>query len=222
MSTTSKSPKDTQTSSFGGDAAAESGRAGAGAAGGIPPTATSTEKAVREIVDRSAEIPAKTQGATADIIRELTRRTAEQAEESLRLSLQAAAGAQVPIVDAGYERGRTVLDTAMRVAAVHHGAAQRTADDVKDLTGSFYALARGPQAFQKVCLDLAGRSMTELTNTQRDLSWARSPVAFAEMQRDFYTGMVDRWFSGYAEWLRIGAEVAQDGLRPLRERSSAR
>jgi hypothetical protein len=211
MSTTSKSPKDTEASTF----SAESDP------GAVAGAATTTEKVVRDIIDRSTEAPARTRGATAEIIRELTRRTAEQAEESLRLSIQAAAGAQIPIVDAGYEGGRTLLETTMRVATIHHQAAQRTADDVKALTGSLYALARGAQLWQKACVELANRSMTDITGAQRDLSWASSPVAFAEVQRDVYTGIVNRWFSGYAEWLRIGSEIAQDGLRPLRERSSA-
>jgi len=211
MSTTSNPTKD-----------AEAPNVSAGLAGDIQPAASSTEKAVRGIVDRSSEASAKTRSATADIIRDLTRRTAEQTEESLRLSIQAAAGAQVPIVDAGYERGRTLLETAMRVATIHHEAAQRTADDIKGLAGSVYAIARGTQMCHKVCLDLAGQSMTDMTSAQRDLSWASSPVAFAEMQRDLYAGMVNRWFSGYAEWLRIGSEVARDGLRPLADRVAAR
>jgi Phasin protein len=176
------------------------------------------EQVARTIVEKTVEAATRTTGAAAEVIRDLTRRVADQSQEAVRLGMHAVAGAQAPLVDAGYDHGRRMMETTARISDICHGATQRAADDMQALTGSFYNLALGAQKFQQVYFDLVTRSMDSAFRKRQELFRAKSAVESAEIQRDLYLATTDSMFTGCKTLLEATAQIAHDAIQPLQTR----
>lgn len=166
--------------------------------------------------------PARTAGAAAEVIRDMTKRIADKSHQAVRLSLNAVAGAQVPLVDAGYEQSRRMVEAAARMTDIGHDGAQRTAEDLQAMIGSYYSLGRGMQRYQHAYLDLLSRSMDSVARKRQEMSKVHSTVDFAEIQRDIYLDSVNSMFAGCMTLLQIAAQISQDAMLPLQERSTLR
>jgi hypothetical protein len=175
----------------------------------------------RNIGERTAEAAARTADTVADVTRDMTQRVADQGREAVRLGLRAVAGAQAPLADVSYDRSRRLVETTARVTDIYHDAAQRTADDVQALVGSFTSLGRGLQQYQHAYLDVLNRSLESVSRKQQDLFRANSPVELAEVQRDIYLDAVNNMLTGSTMLLQIAGQIAQEAVKPLQERARA-
>lgn len=181
-----------------------------------------TVQDARDIGQRTAETAARTTDAATDVARDMTRRVADQGQEAVRLGLRAVAGTQAPLAEVSYDQSRRLVEATARVTDIYHDAAQRTAEDVQALVGSFSNLGRGLQQYQHAYLDLVSRSMESVSRKQQDLFRVNSPVEFAEVQRDLYLEVVNTMLTGSTTLLQIVGQITQDAVRPLQERAQAR
>lgn len=177
-----------------------------------------TARDARSIGKSTAEAAAHTTDVAADMIR----RVADQGQEAARLGLRAMAGAQAPLAAVSYDQSRRVVEATARVTEVYHAAAQRTADDVQALVGSFANLGRGLQQYQHAYLDLISRSMKSVSHKRQDLFRVNSSVEFAEIQRDIYLDTVNSLLTGSTTLLQIVGQITQGAVQPLQERARAR
>lgn len=175
----------------------------------------------RNVGERTAEAAARTTDAVAEVTRDMTRRVADQGQEAVRLGIRAVAGAHAPLADVSYDQSRHLVETTARVTDIYHDAAQRTADDVHALVGSFSSLGRGLQQYQQAYLGVISRSMENVARKRQDLFRVNSAVEFAEIQRDIYLDTMNSLLTGSTTLLQIMGQIAQDAVRPLQERARA-
>ncbi len=174
---------------------------------------------IRTASEATVEAGVRTTGAAADVMRDLTRRAADQSQEALRFGLHAVTAAQAPLADVGYDQSRRFVETTARVTDVYFDAVQRTADDVHALVGSCSTFGRGLQQYQHAYLDMLTRSMEGVSRKRQDMYRVKSPVEFAEAQRDMYMTVADDMFKGSAALLQIAGQIAKDAMRPLQQRA---
>ncbi len=189
--------------------------------GSRPRAATPLEQVGTKTAEQTSAAGAQASAAAADIIREMTRRVADQSQHVLRIGLSAVTEAQAPLAEAGFDHSRRFVETATRVTDICFDAAQRTADDAHALAGSFSNLGRGMQAYQRACYDMMSQSYKDASQKRQALFQVNSPVKLAEMQRDIYLGMVNDMFAGSTKLLEIMGQVAQTTMQPLQERAQA-
>lgn len=159
----------------------------------------------------------RTAGAAADMIRDLTRRAAEHGAEMVRFGVQAVAAAQVPLVAAEILPGRQIFDTSSKMMAVYSDAVHSTAEDAVAIVRSFYDVLYGIQKYRQDSLDAAARSYQAMSDKRRAIVDIKSPVALAEMQRDIYVESVSSMCSAWSDMLTFTAQIAQAGMRPLKD-----
>ncbi len=170
--------------------------------------------------DASSVAP-RTAGAAAELIRDLTRRAAEHGEDVVRFGANVVAAAQAPLAAADVERGRQFFETSSNIIAAYTDAVHSTAGDALAAVQSFYDIVHGIQIYQQKSLDVAARSYQAMSDRRLAVLSLRSPVAFAEMQRDTYVESVSRMRKSWTDMLDFTTQIAQSGMRPLKERAAA-
>jgi hypothetical protein len=174
-----------------------------------------------EAARRIAEATADTTRRAAEAAADVTRRAAAQGNEVAMSSLRAIAGAQGPLADVGLDQSQRALEVTTRVTDVYHEAAERAANDLDALIGSWTTLGRGLQRWQHAYFDQLQQFMGSIARKRQDLLRSNSPVEFATVQRDLYVDLVRRAFEANATLLQLTGQIAQEAVRPLQERARA-
>jgi hypothetical protein len=135
--------------------------------------------------------------------------------------LRAIAGAQGPLADAGFDQSQRTLEVTTRVTDVYRDAAERAANDLDALIGSWTSLGRGLQRWQHAYFDQLQQFMGSIARRRQELLRSNSPVEFATVQRDLYVDLVKRTLEANATLLQLTGQIAQEAVRPLQERARA-
>jgi hypothetical protein len=180
-------------------------------------TAAEAEVAIETIVDSTVHA-AET---TVDTFGKFAHRTAERGREMTQQGTEAVTEAQASLVDVSYKRSRHFVQEASGVADVYRNGVERTTKDVQALVGVYSSIGRGIQRYQKVSLDLLMHSMHDMAGKRQDLYQAKSPMQFAEAQRDLYIEGVNSMLTGWTTLLQLVGEIARDTVRPLQKRAEA-
>jgi hypothetical protein len=191
--------------------------------------ADQTEQEVRGVAERGADVAKRTAETVADATRRTaevaantTRHAADQGREATVSGLRAIAGFEGPLADAGFEQSRRVVETTAHVTDVYREAAERTAGDVHALFDSWASLGRGLQHWQHAYFDHLQQWGESIARKPQNLIQSKSPVEFAEIQRDVYVDLVSITFRASTTLLQLAGKIAQDAVRPLQERAQAR
>jgi hypothetical protein len=172
-----------------------------------------------EAAKQTAETAADATRRTAEAAADVTRRVAARGNEVAMSSLRAIAGAQGPLADAGFDQSQRALEVTTRVTDVYHDAAERAANDLDALIGSWTSLGRGLQRWQHAYFDQLQQFMGSVARKRQDLLRCNSPVELATVQRDLYVDLVKRAFEANTTLLQLTGQIAQEAVRPLRERA---
>lgn len=164
------------------------------------------------------EAVAETVVRTADAAVEMGQRVAEQGREVMLLGVQAAAGMNGRIADAGYGSGHRVLGTTARALDIYREAGDRTAENVQALFSAYMTLGRGVQQMQHACLQMLDRTVDRATHRPQDLLRCKTLEEVAEVQRDIYLGAVTYALESSTTLLQLAAQTAQQAMRPLQAR----
>jgi hypothetical protein len=193
------------------------GRAGAALERGAASSASVTRQAVpnaREGASRTEEWTER----GADEMEETGETLAETGKVGRDVLLggaHAAAGVSGPLADAGYDGGRQLLGSAVRVFDVYREAGERSADHVRALFESWLLLGLGVQQCQHAALELADRAVGQARHKPQDLLRATSLEQLAEVQRDLYLDAIHYAIDASARLLELAKNGAQDAIRPL-------
>jgi len=142
----------------------------------------------------------------------------EQGQQVMRGGLHTMAAANEPLINAGHEQGRRVIEAALRIGDTYREAVQRAADDAQALVECQARLGSGLRQWQDACFELCHRTFDATVRKQQGMLQCRSLADAAEMQRDLYADVASDAFNLGTTMLRISARVAQDALRPLQDR----
>jgi hypothetical protein len=174
-----------------------------------------------EAAKHAAQTTADATRRTAEAAADVTRRAAAQGNEMAMSSLRAIAGVQGPIADVGFDQSQRALEITTRVTDLCHDAAERAADDLDALIGSWQSLGRGLQRWQHAYFDQLQHFMGSIARKRQDLLRSNSPVEFATVQRDLYVDLVKRAFEANVTLLQLTGQITQEAVRPLKERARA-
>ena len=156
---------------------------------------------------------------TAPLMTQAARRAMEQGQQAMEVGWRSLAQAQAPLAEAGLEQTRRVTETAARVTDIYREASERTTEDIQALLRCAGVLGRGFQRWQHACMDLVQQSTGRAADKRRMLFHASSPTELAEAQRDFFIDVVNHMFTASTALFQLAAQIAQDAIRPLQERS---
>ena len=183
--------------------------------------ARQTSEQGAEAAKRGAEAAADAASRTTEVAADMTRRAAVQSNEGAMSSLRALAGAQAPLADIGFDQSQRALEITMHVSGVFREGAERAADDLNALIGSWANLGRGLQRWQHAYYEQLQRSMASFARRRQDLLRSNSPVEFAKVQRDLYVDFVRNTLSSNTALLQLAGQIAEEAARPLQQRSHA-
>lgn len=170
---------------------------------------------VQDMGEKGAQIAAEATDTAAGV----ARRAAEQGRETLGRGLRTMAGAGLPLAEQGYGQGRRLVETSARVADLYRKAADETAGDVQALVASYSQLGQGLQRMQTAYFDVVQRSLARARRQPQDLLRCKSPVEFAEVQKDLFTDGVAFMMESSTTLLRLAGEVVQSAAGPLEARA---
>jgi Phasin protein len=173
------------------------------------------DRAQRDV--RTAEDREDAAAQTAETMA-TTRHMLSQGQEAIRGSLRSMAAANEPLISAGYDQGRRIVEATLRINDTYRDAAERTVNETQALTEAQANLGRGLQQWQHACFDLWHRAFDTMVRRQQEMLRCNSLAAVAEIQRDLYVDAVSNAFTSSTTLLQISAQTAQDALRPLQER----
>jgi hypothetical protein len=169
----------------------------------------------REAGERGAFAAAR----ATDAIAEAARSTTEQGQQALDTGIRLMAGAHAPLVDAGYQQSRRVIESSAHITNAYREATERSAEDAQALIAAGSNIGRGLQHWQQACFDLLGQSMERGAQRRQALQQCNSVVEFAQFQRDVYLDMMDGWFTSSTTLLQLAGQIAHDAVRPLQDRA---
>jgi Phasin protein len=171
----------------------------------------------QDMGEKGAEVAAQATNTAAGV----ARRAAEQGRETFGRGLRTMAGASLPLAEQGYGEGRRLVETSARVADVYRKAADDTAGDVQALVATYSQLGQGLQRMQTAYFDLMQRSLARARRQPQDLLRCKTPVEFAEVQKDLFADGVAFMMESSTTLLRLAGEVVQSAAGPLEGRARA-
>jgi hypothetical protein len=206
----------------------EANRAGRGRAQAVRAamrdTTQEVENSVRTAMDESEEMigsVADTVSHTADVAVDISQRVANQGREVVWLGMRAAAGMNGRLADVSYGTGHRFLEQAAHAIDIYGRATDSTADNLRALFNASLSLGRGMQQMQQTWLTLLDRSMHESARKPQDLLRCKSPIEFADAQREIFVQTVERAIESTTTMLQLAERVARDAIGPLQGRARA-
>jgi hypothetical protein len=184
--------------------------------------AQESEDNVRAAMDESEAMigtVAETVSRTADAAVDITQRVADQGREVVWLGMRAAAGVNGRLADVSYGNGHRFLEQAARMMDIYGQASESTADNLKTLFNASLSLGRGIQQMQHTWLNLLDRSVNDAARKPQDLLRCKSPVEFAEAQREIFVQSIDRAIETSTTMLQLAERVVRDAIGPLQSKS---
>jgi hypothetical protein len=172
--------------------------------------------------DEAQEMGEKGAGLTAQAVNTaagVAGRAAEQGRETLGRGLRTVAEASIPLAEKSFGEGRRMVEASAHVADVYSKAANDTAEDMQALVASYAQLGQGLQRMQTAYFDLMQRSLARAKRQPQDLLRCKSPVEFAEVQKDLFTDGVAFMMESSTTLLRLAGQVVQGAAGPLEARA---
>jgi hypothetical protein len=155
-------------------------------------------------------------GAKTNVILDATQRMARQSAEVVRFGIHAVTEVQAPLIEAGENHSRRLVDRISHAADIYYDAAQQTSPNVLALVESFYAFSRGLQKSQNASLTMLRSSMDGIFRKRNNRSEIELPTEFVKIQTDIYLGTLNTLFKGYTTAWQNMAHITQDTLQPLK------
>jgi hypothetical protein len=173
-----------------------------------------------EDMEEAGESVAETGTHVAKAAVQTGQRVADQGRAVLLSGARAAAGVNSQLADAGYDSGRQLLGSAVRVFDIYREAGERSAHHLRALFDSWMSLGRGMQQIQHAALELADRAVGQAKHKPQDLLRVNSLEQWAEVQRDLYLDALNYAFDASTRVLELATSGAQEAIRPLRSAES--
>jgi len=187
-------------------------------AGSDRPRNSNQAASARNGEDRSTE----TEGLMSETVSEavvtatkISSKVAEEAQQALMTGVRTVSEVGGRVADISFGRGRDILASAKRTMDVYRDASERSTDGIQALFSSWMAIGRSLQHMQHAWLEALDHSMQHATHKPQDLLRCKTPIEFAEVQRDLYIDAVNHAIRASSRMLDVINHTAQDAARPL-------